>query len=302
MNRITILFFFCFIISAKAQFLNNSFEEWDSTCIIGSFTPVDWAISGDVTRNLNAYEGNYAVHLQVSEISGNLESPELITNQCGTFVTSHPITERFEKVKGYYKFSPQSNDLLFIGVSMLASDGISQIGVGFKIIGQQTSQWTEFVVDIIYSEPDVPSYITTRVLITDFQNNIPGHLGSMADVDLFSLENPTEVKTFDDNSLNYELFYNFPNPFNPSTKIKYTITKLSKVQIKIFDALGSEIETLINKEKPAGAYEITWNAANLPSGVYFYQLRATPGGRQAGDHSTGSGQVFVQTGKMILLK
>ena len=80
---------------------------------------------------------------------------------------------------------------------------------------------------------------------------------------------------------------NYPNPFNPTTTIKYSIPKTYNVLIKVFDVLGNEIETLINEEKPVGTYELNWNAANLPSGVYFYRL-------QAGD--------FVQTRKMILLK
>jgi len=83
------------------------------------------------------------------------------------------------------------------------------------------------------------------------------------------------------------LSQNFPNPFNPSTKIKYSVPQASQVQIKVFDVLGNEIETLVKEEKPTGTYELTWNAVNLPSGVYFYQLRA------------GS---FVQTKKMLLLK
>jgi hypothetical protein len=59
------------------------------------------------------------------------------------------------------------------------------------------------------------------------------------------------------------------------------------VTLKIFNTLGEEIEILVNEEKPVGTYEVHWNAANLPSGVYFYQLKA-------GD--------FIQTKKMILLK
>ena len=85
----------------------------------------------------------------------------------------------------------------------------------------------------------------------------------------------------------YSLIQNYPNPFNPSTKIKYSIPQTSQVQIKVFDVLGNEIETLVNEEKPAGTYELNWNAASLPSGVYFYQLRA------------GS---FVKTKKMVLMK
>ena len=70
---------------------------------------------------------------------------------------------------------------------------------------------------------------------------------------------------------------------------------MSKVIIKVFDVLGNEIEALVNKEKPAGTYELTWYAEGLPSGVYFYQLRVN-------DPSAGSGQRFVETRKMILLK
>ena len=85
----------------------------------------------------------------------------------------------------------------------------------------------------------------------------------------------------------FSLSNNFPNPFNPSTKIKYSIPQSSKVVIKVFDILGNEIETLVNEDKPGGTYEVTWYAENLPSGVYFYQLKAG---------------TYVQTRKMLLLK
>ena len=85
----------------------------------------------------------------------------------------------------------------------------------------------------------------------------------------------------------YILNQNYPNPFNPTTIITYSLPRESFVQIKVFNVLGNEIETLVNKEEPEGTYEVTWNATNLPSGVYFYQLKV-------GD--------FVQTKKMMLLK
>jgi len=85
----------------------------------------------------------------------------------------------------------------------------------------------------------------------------------------------------------FTLEQNYPNPFNPSTTLRYSLPQSAQVQIKVSDVLGNEIETLVNEEKPVGTYELSWNAANLPSGVYFYRL-------QAGD--------FVQTRKMILLK
>ena len=91
----------------------------------------------------------------------------------------------------------------------------------------------------------------------------------------------------------FKLFYAYPNPFNPSTKIKYQISELSFVTIKVYDVLGNEIATLINEEKPVGTYEITWYADNLPSGIYFYRLQVYAPGR-AGN--------FVETKKMVLMK
>ena len=85
----------------------------------------------------------------------------------------------------------------------------------------------------------------------------------------------------------FALEQNYPNPFNPSTTINYSIAEISKVSLKLFNLLGEEVTTLVNEDKSAGNYSVEFNAANLPSGVYFYQLRA-------GD--------FIQTKKMILLR
>jgi hypothetical protein len=80
---------------------------------------------------------------------------------------------------------------------------------------------------------------------------------------------------------------NYPNPFNSSTKIKYTITQISPVSIKIYDVLGKELETLINKEQNLGTYELQWNADNLPSGIYFYRIQT---------------EFFTETKCMLLIK
>lgn len=83
------------------------------------------------------------------------------------------------------------------------------------------------------------------------------------------------------------LSQNYPNPFNNSCVIKFSIPKSSHVLLKIFNTLGQQLEILVNEEKSSGNYQFIWNAANLPSGIYFYSL-------QAGN--------FLQTKKMILLK
>jgi hypothetical protein len=72
----------------------------------------------------------------------------------------------------------------------------------------------------------------------------------------------------------FQLYQNFPNPFNSSTKIKFHIPHFSKTVMKIFDVLGNEVAMPVNSEKPAGDYEIEFDASALTSGVYFYQLRS----------------------------
>ena len=85
----------------------------------------------------------------------------------------------------------------------------------------------------------------------------------------------------------YSLNQNFPNPFNPSTRIEYEIPEVSFVTVKVYDVLGNEVATLVNEEKPAGSYEVDFDASSLPTGVYFYQLHA------------GN---FSETKKMVLLR
>ncbi len=72
----------------------------------------------------------------------------------------------------------------------------------------------------------------------------------------------------------YYLSQNFPNPFNPSTKIKYTIPYSGYVTLKVYDLLGKLIATLVSEEKTAGNYEINFHANNLSSGVYFYRIQS----------------------------
>ncbi len=91
----------------------------------------------------------------------------------------------------------------------------------------------------------------------------------------------------------FYLEQNYPNPFNPSTKINYYIPEQSRVRINVYNILGKQIAELTNNIKPAGNYNLTWNAADLSSGLYFLTVEAV---------SLRSGNKFTKTIKMILLK
>ena len=71
----------------------------------------------------------------------------------------------------------------------------------------------------------------------------------------------------------FVLYQNYPNPFNPNTIISYNLSTSGKISLKVYDILGKEVATLVDEEKPAGSYEIEFNASRLSSGVYFYTLR-----------------------------
>jgi hypothetical protein len=99
-------------------------------------------------------------------------------------------------------------------------------------------------------------------------------------------DNTTSVQTIGE-AKNYSLSQNFPNPFNPSTKIDFEIPKSGMVSLKVFNSLGEEKAELVNTNLHEGKYEVELDAKNLSSGVYFYTL-------EEGD--------FMETKSMMLIK
>jgi len=162
-------------------------------------------------------------------------------------------------------------------------DGGSDIWL-VKIDSLGNTQWTKTIGG---PEDDYGKYVQVT---SDSGYIVTGYTQSYgqgeSDVWVIKLtHNPVSVDNTIEIIDDYNIFQNFPNPFNPSTKIKYSVPKSSSVVIKVFDVLGNE--TLVNEEKPTGTYELNWYPERLPSGVYFYRL-------QAGD--------YIKTKKMVLMK
>lgn len=87
--------------------------------------------------------------------------------------------------------------------------------------------------------------------------------------------------------IKYKLYQNYPNPFNPTTTIKYSIPKESLVTLKIYDLLGRELETMVDKEESAGDYKVKFDADEYSSGIYFYVLHVAN---------------YIETKKLMLIK
>ena len=126
---------------------------------------------------------------------------------------------------------------------------------------------------------------TSYTLYSQFGSINPAYFNAW-DYDLRRPKNPTGVGD-DAVPLTYSLAQNFPNPFNPSTRIYFSIPSQSKVELKVYNLLGQEIATLVNEVKPAGLHNVRFNGASVASGVYIYRL-------VAGD--------FTSVKKMVLVK
>ena len=123
---------------------------------------------------------------------------------------------------------------------------------------------------------------------TDQSVPVGQYLYRLKQIDLdgsFDYSDQVEVDII--SATNYVLMQNYPNPFNPSTRISFSIPQSGFASVKVYDVLGNEVATIIDKELSAGSYEIQFNASGLTSGVYYYTLK--------------SGN-FVQSKKMILLR
>lgn len=167
--------------------------------------------------------------------------------------------------------------------------GVEQLSIAYST--NAGGDWADLATNVLsqvgsynWMVPNIASD-STKIRIRDANNpQLYGESG------IFIIDPATGIKDPAQNDViptEYKLFANYPNPFNPSTRIRYWIPKESFVTIKVFDILGAEIVTLVNKTKSPGNYELNFDASNLNSGVYLYRI-------QAGN--------FIESRKMLFIK
>jgi hypothetical protein len=160
-------------------------------------------------------------------------------------------------------------------------------GQAMNLTMKGTGDWTNYVLDSVEVNLNSGYDNTIRFSATG------SDFGNLDEIIIKSTP-LTTVETVSELPTEFLLYQNYPNPFNPSTVITYTIPATVNsgasgihVLLRVYDALGRRVATLVNEQKKPGNYRIEFNADNLPSGIYFYQL------------SAGN---FISTKKMILLR
>jgi parallel beta-helix repeat protein len=260
-------------------------------------------LTGDLTNALQVYEGIISSNATEEEKYLAYERKYAIGKLTGQ------TTEFFNEMSNSFStLASNTQDTLDAKIlnqlSALSKVGEQEYETAiseFDNIVQQNPNTEEAV----YAEIDA---LTTALLIEEADSTLQkGRLGkylikSSADYnqrvdEILRKHFGSESKETEEEILptEYTLYQNYPNPFNPTTTIKYDLPSTSDISLIIYDILGRKVKELVNTKQQAGRYEVQFNASNLSSGVYIYQLIAD-------NPSTSSGQGFISSKKMILLK
>jgi photosystem II stability/assembly factor-like uncharacterized protein len=183
----------------------------------------------------------------------------------------------------------ESSDSGFVSKRIKAINGMQYSGLYCAVgYGDEIGKYSYYVsFNNGESWNEINSGVSNAGYSLEFDSNGFLYVGTTNRGVFRSVETTTCVPLMDIIPSMHFLTQNYPNPFNPITSMQYTIGSRQFVTLKVYDLLGREVATLVNEEKPAGEYEVEFNGATLPSGIYFYQLKA--------------GQ-YSETKKMILLK
>ncbi len=247
---------------------------------IGSFLFCAYE-DGITGRTLKSSEPGCLCHSETpsQQVSVVIEGPtQLATGQTGNYVvkiTGGPL------VRGGTNISASSGILL-------PGDGLQKISSELTHILPKLPQDNEVIFEFSYKAPNDPTTVTLYANGNSVNNSGTenGDAWNFAENKIVVVNSVADLRDYT-GSNSFSLEQNFPNPFNPSTSIKFSIENKQQISLKVYDILGNEIETLVNEEKLPGEYDIKFNGNNLPSGIYLYSIIS---------------ENFIKTRKMILLR
>jgi hypothetical protein len=188
------------------------------------------------------------------------------------------------KEEGTYKFTPYVATVPGFGNFRLFIDNVDISGKKQVTGTGSFINWKTIQIDPVALSPG--RHIMRYEFDTDYDSEVKNWLFSLDKTVVTktsSISNEEDVAFIDE----FSLAQNYPNPFNPNTQINFSLPQAGQVQLRVFNMLGQQVSVLVDERRNAGAHSIRFNASDLASGVYVYELRFN-----------GS----VLTNKMILLK
>jgi hypothetical protein len=266
---------------SSAQIPNAGFETWTAGAPTGWVTDNVAPLFIPITQSNDAHSGT-------SSMQG--ATVQYLTNNYPAEVSADfSISARYSSFKGWYKFTSVGGDTLYTHV--IFYKGTNPIAAAQFFTGVSVSSYTQFSVPITYFSSEVPDAAMIEILI--FSPGGSYNLGSTFKIDDLTFGPVTGVQeSFSANPAVFALSQNYPNPFNPATKISYQIPTDGLVRLEVYNILGKTLETLVNEEKPAGRFTVTFDGSKYTSGIYFYRINVI----------SPNGKSFSQTNKMILMK
>lgn len=287
-----IVLLLCCAVPLSAQIPNASFETWTNGSPDNWLTTNSPPTLANITRTTVAHSGTAAVRGDVVTLSGTafVMPPYLLSGSAGAGFT---YSQRPAAFNGWYQFSPAagSGDQLIVNVILFK--GISRgtpIGVASSVISASATSYKQFSLPFIYISGETPDTCYIQILVNGAVGQPKaGTYFILDDLSFGSVGTAVEDAAV---ATTFGLDQNYPNPFNPSTAISYQLSAKSFVSLRVYNLLGAEVANLVEGQKEAGRYTMSWNASSLPSGMYLYQLTAT----------SEKGEVYRDTKRAVLLK
>lgn len=249
----------------------------------------NWLKTAAITRgSSNIYSSSSTIVM--NEIFSRGVDPDLdwieIYNSTGSSVdiSGYKIYDSggFNGTKPKKEF-PSGSVIPANGFLVIVTDDTTESGFGLSSGGEDV--WLEDASNNVIDFVSFPA-----MDLTQSYNRIPDGSDNWTLSNFITKGLPNTLTDVEENGTiitEFNLQQNYPNPFNPSTTIKFSIPASGFVTLKIYDILGKEVSTLVNENKTSGVYQVSFNAAGLSSGVYFYELKM---------------ENFVSVKKLILTK
>ena len=244
--------------------LLTPFQGYKLPCITIVQTAASlWANKQIMIGSINVVEGVSYAHYNFSSNSGSSWTSHIVNNpntEIPSYVSVSSDTNRLDGGYFIYAYQKANGDSI-----------VTKRGTPGNILNEVNSKVNEFKSSP-FNSPVVAIYRNGTEKYSALAYSGLSALNWTSNVYFDSENLISSITNTSTIAENYKLEQNFPNPFNPTTTIKFSIPSSSFVKLSVFDIVGREVSTLVNEKLSAGSFEYNFNASELPSGVYFYKL------------------------------